>query len=159
MRKRCNPCNPYCFEGGRNMIISNDCFFAEVVQRLEAGQSVRFRVKGTSMTPLLRDGKEEVVVYPCTTGSPKCWDVVLFRYHGHYVLHRIIRCTGSSFVLQGDGVWASHEECRMENVAGVVRQVVRPSGKVVCTSSLAWRWKSRLWCRLGPLRRFALRLF
>ncbi len=159
MRKRCNPCNPYCFEGGRNMIISNDCFFAEVVQRLEAGQSVRFRVKGTSMTPLLRNGKEEVVVYPCTTDIPKCWDVVLFRYHGHYVLHRIIRCTGSSFVLQGDGVWASYEECRMEDVAGVVRQVVRPSGRVVCTSSLAWHWKSRLWCRLGPLRRFALRLF
>ena len=141
------------------MIISNDCFFAEVVQRLEAGQSVRFRVKGTSMTPLLRNGKEEVVVYPCTTDGPKCWDVVLFRYHGHYVLHRIIRCTGSSFVLQGDGVWASHEECRMEDVTGVVRQVIRPSGKVVCTSSLSWRWKSRLWCRLGPLRRFALRLF
>ena len=53
------------------MIISNDCFFAEVVQRLEAGQSVRFRVKGTSMTPLLRNGKEEVVVYPCTTDAPK----------------------------------------------------------------------------------------
>lgn len=141
------------------MIISNDCFFAEVVQRLEAGQSVRFRVKGTSMTPLLRNGKEEVVVYPCTTDGPKCWDVVLFRYHGHYVLHRIIRCTGSSFVLQGDGVWASHEECRMEDVIGVVRQVIRPSGKVVCTSSLSWRWKSRLWCRLGTLRRFALRLF
>lgn len=141
------------------MIISNDCFFAEVVQRLEAGQLVRFRVKGTSMTPLLRNGKEEVVVYPCTTDGPKCWDVVLFRYHGHYVLHRIIRCTGSSFVLQGDGVWASHEECRMEDVTGVVRQVIRPSGKVVCTSSLSWRWKSRLWCRLGTLRRFALRLF
>lgn len=136
--------------------IPNASFFGEVERCLHEGLPVRFRVKGTSMTPLLRDGRDEVVVHPYGTEQPQCGDVVLFRYRGRHMLHRIIGHSGDTYTLQGDGVWASCETCGSSDLLGVVREVVYPSGKSLSTSSLAWRMKSRAWRRLGRLRRFVL---
>lgn len=138
--------------------IPNEYFFKEVGQCLSSGLPVSFRVKGSSMTPLLRDGKEEVIVYPYETAAPKRGDVVLFRYRGNYVLHRIIGCSENGYTLQGDGVWASYEFCSRDDILGVVRQVVSPSGRRISTSSRAWRWRSIAWRGLGSFRRFALKL-
>ena len=44
--------------------IANECFFAWVESEIKSGRSVKFRVKGNSMMPLLRNGKDEVVVGP-----------------------------------------------------------------------------------------------
>ena len=41
--------------------IANECFFAWVESEIKSGRSVKFRVKGNSMMPLLRNGKDEVV--------------------------------------------------------------------------------------------------
>ncbi len=144
-------------EMGRLSRIPNDCFFREVERCLRAGLPVRFRVKGTSMTPLLRDGKEEVIVYPYGTAVPKRWDVVLFRYRGNYVLHRIIGCSEGKYKMQGDGAWASYEVCSRYEVLGVVREVISPSGYRLSTASRVWRWKSIAWRRLGYIRRFVLK--
>ena len=42
--------------------IANECFFAWVESEIKSGRSVKFRVKGNSMMPLLRNGKDDVVV-------------------------------------------------------------------------------------------------
>ena len=53
--------------------IANECFFAWVESEIKSGRSVKFRVKGNSMMPLLRNGKDEVVVgpYDSACASPK----------------------------------------------------------------------------------------
>ncbi len=136
--------------------IPNASFFGEVERCLSDGLPVRFRVKGTSMTPLLRDGRDEVVVHPYGAAQPQCGDVVLFRYRGRHMLHRIISHSGDTYTLQGDGVWASCETCRRDDILGVVREVISPTGKSRSTSSLMWCMESTAWRRLGYLRRFAL---
>ena len=44
--------------------LSNDIFFAQVESEIAAGRSVRFKVKGNSMYPLLRNGLDEVTLSP-----------------------------------------------------------------------------------------------
>ncbi len=139
--------------------VSNDWFFARVEAEINEGRNVRFRVKGTSMTPLLRNGRDEVLLCPCRTEDLKPMDVVLFRYRGMHVLHRIVRREGNLLTLQGDGVYTSYETCRTEDVVGVVRSIIRPSGKMIETSSLRWRIISRLWRSLGKFRSIFLRIY
>lgn len=60
-------------------------------RKSKSGRSVKFRVKGNSMMPLLRNGKDEVVVGPYDKEELKLFDVILFRQTDRYVLHRIIQ--------------------------------------------------------------------
>ncbi len=139
--------------------LSNNLFFAQVEREISEGRNVRFRVKGTSMTPLLRNGRDEVVLRPCRTDELKPMDVVLFRYKGNHVLHRIIRRQGEQLTIQGDGICATYEECKTDDVIGIVHNVIRPSGKVISTSSLRWRLQSRLWRSLGKFRKIFLYIY
>ena len=66
--------------------IANECFFAWVESEIKSGRSVKFRVKGNSMMPLLRNGKDEVVVGPYDKEELKLFDVILFRQTDRYVI-------------------------------------------------------------------------
>ena len=74
--------------------VANDVFFAWVEEGIAQGKTVRFRLKGNSMFPLLRNGKDEVTLEKCPNESLKPMDVVLFRYRGGHVLHRILQRKG-----------------------------------------------------------------
>lgn len=56
--------------------IPNDVFFAWVESEIAEGHSVRFRLKGQSMFPLLRNERDEVVLYPCHENELRPMDVV-----------------------------------------------------------------------------------
>ena len=137
--------------------ISNSLFFAGVEAEIAAGRPVRFRLKGNSMYPLLRNGRDEVVVYPCVAEELEPMDVVLFRYRGGHVLHRIIRREGDGLLVQGDGVYASCEQCVVADVVGKVREIYRPSGKLVSVDSWNWRLPSFLWWHTGVFRSLLIR--
>lgn len=138
--------------------ISNECFFAWVESEIGNGRSVRFRVKGNSMMPLLRNGEDEVVVSPCDKNELKPLDVILFRQAGRHILHRIIQKRGTHYRMQGDGVCRFYEECEETDIIGVMKRVCRPSGKMIETASIGWRLRSRLWLGLGGCRGMALRV-
>lgn len=138
--------------------IPNDFFFAWVEEEIAAGHSVRFRLKGQSMFPLLRNGRDEVKLYPCTQEELKPMDVVLFRYRDKHVLHRIIRREGNNLLIQGDGSYYASEQCTTADVVGIVKEIYRPSGKMISVDSWQWRLSGRLWRSLGILRRPTLRV-
>ena len=95
--------------------IANECFFAWVESEIKSGRSVKFRVKGNSMMPLLRNGKDEVVVGPYDKEELKLFDVILFRQTDRYVLHRIIQKRDSRYLMQGDGSSTLQRGCKVEN--------------------------------------------
>lgn len=133
-------------------LISNDIFFAWIEREVAEGRCVRFLLKGNSMFPLLRDGLDQIILYPCTPDELKLMDVVLFRYKGGHLLHRIIKKDGDRLIMQGDGAFISKEECLAVDVVGKVHAVIRPSGKVLSVNSRKWRLSSALWRGTGPLR-------
>ena len=138
--------------------VDNDTFFTWVEAEIAAGNTVRFRLKGNSMFPLLRNGKDVVVLAGCPPYSLRPMDVVLFRYRGKHVLHRIIRKEGDNLLIQGDGSMVAMEQCTVYDVVGRVIQVCRPSGKVIPVESWKWRLPGRLWRSSGFLRKCMLKV-
>jgi hypothetical protein len=120
--------------------------------------AVILRLKGTSMYPLLRNGKDVVVLGKCPAESLQPMDVVLFRYRGKHVLHRIIRREGERLLIQGDGSIVAKEECTVDDVVGKVVQICRPSGKEIPVGSWQWTIPGRVWRGLGFLRIWLLRV-
>lgn len=138
--------------------IPNDLFFTCVESEIKVGRSVRFKLRGDSMLPLLRSGKDDIVLYPCQREDLKPMDLVLFRYKGNHLLHRIIKVEGDHFFIQGDGSIVAKEECLYADVVGKVREVIRPSGRVVFLNSRKWRLLSFLWIKSGIFRTLLLKV-
>ena len=135
--------------------IPNDIFFAQVSADLSAGRSVSFKVKGNSMFPLLRNGKDIVFVSPVNQPVVKK-DVVLFTHKGRHVLHRVIKIEGNAYTIQGDGVYASREYCTGEDIIGVVTHVARGGGEMVPLNGFRYRLYSNFWCATSFARKYLL---
>lgn len=138
--------------------IPNDLFFSWVESEIAKGHSVQFRSKGVSMYPLIVGGRDEILLSPCSSKELAPMDVVLFKYRGKHILHRIIRREGHALTMQGDGAYVAKEECTVDDVIGKVQAIIRPSGKVISVDS--WRWKvpSYLWSKMGRWRNPILRI-
>ncbi len=139
-------------------VIPNESYFAWVEEEIAQGRPVQFRLKGVSMFPLMRNGKDEVVLYPCKGEELKPMDVVLFRYRGKHLLHRIIRREGDCLYIQGDGSYVAKESCNVADVVGKMHSVIRPGGRRVSVESRSWRIQSLLWQKIGAFRPYLLRV-
>lgn len=138
--------------------IPNNLFFSWIESELAQGRSAQFRVKGDSMFPLLSNGKDAVVLCGCDLAALQPMDVVLFRYRGSYVLHRIISRDGAQLTLQGDGSYVAKETCTIYDVVGKVVAIVRQSGRRIPVSGWEWRFLSLLWRNTGVLRTVLLKV-
>ena len=110
------------------------------------------------MYPLLRNGRDEVLLAPFSTDELQPMDVVLFRYKGAHLLHRIQHIEGDILYIQGDGTFVAKEECNRADVVGKVTHVIRPSGKRISVDNWRWKLPSYCWVHLGILRKPLLRI-
>ena len=140
------------------MKVSNDIFFAWVEEEIAQGKPVRFRLKGNSMFPLLKNEKDSVILEKCPTDELKPMDVVLFRYRGSHVLHRIIQRNGDDLLIQGDGSIVAIEQCMVNDVVGKVTSICRSSGKILSVNDWKWTFPSHLWRCSNFMRKFLLRV-
>ncbi len=112
---------------------------------------------GVSMMPLLRQGRDLMIIRKRPEERLQPMDAVLFRRdNGQYVLHRIVRLLPGGYDILGDNCVAS-EFVREEQVMGVLSAVVR-NGKRIESSDWRNRVYVALWCRPYRLRSVILRL-
>jgi hypothetical protein len=145
--------------------INNDLFFGEVVKDLEAGKTVVIPVKGYSMLPFIK-GERDLVelegVCSCTDDplrkSVSAGDIVLFRYLGRYILHRVVSVGETSVVTAGDGVIGKGnvERPGKDDVLGRVTAVLKGGKRRTDPYSFAGRLEARVWRFLWPVRRWLL---
>ena len=95
------------------MKVDNALFFASVEERITAGERVKITLVGTSMQPTLCEG--DVLTLAPLEGEPTVGDVVLFRYRGHHLLHRIVAVANGVYTLQGDNCMST-ESCRRDDI-------------------------------------------
>lgn len=147
------------------MRLKNDIFFAEVEQLLAQGRQVTILVRGNSMRPLLRDGRDKVVLRKANDEDINKGAVMLFRYRGSHVMHRVTRIEGDVVIFEGDGNYKLQEVVTRKDIVAVVEAVVRPSGRRIECSSRRWRVLSFMWLSqmrierrviLGIMRRLKL---
>ena len=106
---------------------------------------------GDSMLPLIRQGRDLLVIER-PTGRLKKYDVPLYRRDsGQYVLHRVVKVLPDSYVICGDNRWSLEKGITDRHVIGVLTALIR-DGKEISVSDRSYRAYVRVWCALFPLR-------
>lgn len=106
---------------------------------------------GDSMLPLIRQGKDLVIIGR-KTGRLRKYDVPLYkRPTGEYILHRIIKVRKNDYILCGDNRTCRESGVRDEQIIGVLTAVVR-NGKEIPVTDRRYRLYVRIWCGLVFLR-------
>jgi hypothetical protein len=98
---------------------------------LAKGRPLRFRAKGLSMSPFIKDG-DVVTVRPLAGARPRTGDVVAFLHPatGRAAVHRVVRERSGLFSLKGDNTPNADGALSLEQILGTVCCIER-SGKPV----------------------------
>ncbi len=117
---------------------------------LARGGTVVAATKGSSMRPLLREGRTAVVVEP-VRHEPRVGDMPLYRRaDGLYVVHRIVGVEADAYRIMGDNCTV-RETVPKDSVLGLVTEI-RYGSKVVSVADRGYRAYVWLWLLLSPPR-------
>lgn len=111
---------------------------------------------GDSMLPLIREGRDLLVIEKAA-GPLKRLDIPLYRRSsGQYVLHRVLQVRSDGYVLCGDNRRDREYGVTDQQILGVLTAVIR-GGKEISMQSPFCRLYAHLWCDFFPLRVLLLR--
>lgn len=101
---------------------------------------------GTSMRPLIRQGKDVMIIKRFDNCCKlKKMDVPLYkRDSGQYVLHRIIKINKNGYVIRGDNTYSNEYGVTDSQVLGVLTGVIR-NGKEISVNSFGYKVYSYFW--------------
>lgn len=120
-------------------------------ERLAAGQSIRIYPRGTSMLPMLKEGRDSVVLSPLPERLKK-YDLPLYqRKNGQYVLHRVVK-VGETYTCLGDNQFALEGGLTHEQMIAIVSGFCR-KGREYSTEEFSYRCYRSFWFRTRHIRR------
>lgn len=130
--------------------------FEEVLQT--QGKLIHTNV-GDSMLPLLRQGRDLMVIEKRPEGPCKRYDAVLYkRPNGKYVMHRILKKRPDGYVICGDNRWMREFGVPDEWIIGILTGVLRDGRDLIRVTDPKYRLYVHLWCDFYWVRAFILRL-
>ena len=118
---------------------------------LEEHGSLTYRNTGTSMLPLLKEGRDLFTVTKKGSGRCRKGDVVLYRRGKQLVLHRVVEVREKDYVILGDGCVRRETGVTDDDILGVMTGFVR-RGREHRTDEPGYRLYTRLWMAAAPLR-------
>lgn len=128
-----------------------------IEETVQSGGSIRFTVTGISMTPILANRRDSVVL--SKPENIKKYDIVLHkRDNGDYILHRVIKRSGDILTIAGDNEITKERNVNINCVIGKVISFTR-KGKNYTGNELWYKLYSRLWVLIFPLRYLVLDLY
>ena len=124
---------------------------------LSSGGEFRLYPRGTSMLPLMRQGRDSVALGQVDTAIRKN-DILLYqRPDGSYVLHRVRRGMPDGLTMWGDNQTTPEPGVSPDWVIGRVTRIFRDDVAVACDSH---RYRLYLWLwQFTIFRSFALKLY
>lgn len=125
-------------------------------EELEAHGVIIYTNKGKSMMPLLREGRD-VMIIKRPQGRLRRYDVALYKQSGKYILHRVLKVKEDSYVMCGDHCTEREYGITDTDVVGVLDGVIR-DGKQISMEDFGYRLYSRLWCDLFYIRVLILKI-
>jgi phage repressor protein C with HTH and peptisase S24 domain len=131
---------------------------------LGQGKPFRFRARGLSMSPFIRDG-DVVTIRPLGRTRPRTGDIAAFLYPGtdKVAVHRIVREKSGRYSLKGDNAPGIDGSLPLDRILGKVTRVERDGAKValggrVGAAAIASLSRSGLLARaVGAARRSGIR--
>lgn len=145
---------------------------------MEQGQEVVFTITGNSMSPFLRNRKDQVVLTTCDPTALQPGDVPLYRRRsGKYVLHRLVerddgvtrtrygvdeplppRCTSLQYTMLGDAQWQEEPGIAPDQIIAVATAFISRGKRWECAGE-AYRNNRLRWHRLLWLRPLLVRTY
>lgn len=121
---------------------------------LASGGEFRLYPRGTSMLPLIRQGRDSVSLRQLDR-SPRKYDILFYqRYDGSYVLHRVRAVTPEGLILWGDNQYRLEYGVQNAQIIGYAARIFRDDREVDIDGLVyrLWLW---LW-QYRPMRRVLL---
>lgn len=118
-------------------IVGNETIFTHIERILGEGGGVELRIKGQSMRPFLRNERDTVRLVPINGGNLERGMVVLFRYHGRHILHRIVHLKGNEVLLRGDGNSRLAESASRDDIIAYAESI-RRGNRTIHYRSARW---------------------
>lgn len=126
-------------------------------EQLELHGKIIYTNVGTSMMPLLRAGRD-VMIIERPTGRLKKYDVALYiRADGMHVLHRVLKVRDNDYVICGDHCTVKEYGITDDNIIGVLTGIIR-DGKTVTMDSFGYKLYYHLWCDFFYVRVLLLKV-
>ena len=116
---------------------------------LDTNGSFVWRTSGGSMLPLIRQGKD-VVVISKPDGKPRKYDVILYKVKDKYLLHRVLEINDGYYTVAGDNN-TFLEKVTDGQIIGVMTQLQR-GGKEYDLNSRRYRCYVKTRCGNFKLR-------
>ncbi len=114
-----------------------------------------YKIKGTSMEPMLRQDRDLVVIRVPASRLRK-YDVAFYKRGELFILHRVIAVKDDFYLIRGDNTYAL-ETVPDSDVLGVLTSFQR-KGKHIETTSKLYLFYVRFWNAIYPLRRLRFRV-
>ena len=105
---------------------------------------------GYSMYPMIRQGRDTVLIRPCN-GRLKKYDVVLYKVNGNYILHRIIKVIPDSYIIRGDNCINKEYGITDADILGVLTEFYRDN-KQIKVDDFVYKLYVRMWNFIFPIR-------
>lgn len=139
-----------------NKAVALKDIFPVIKEQLDSGGSASFISHGTSMKPLLRDGRDTVFLVKPGKALKKM-DIIFYRRDdGTFVLHRIVGIKNGVFTCRGDNQFVNEYNIAPESVIAVLSHYEK-NGKKKSAASFPFRLYSFFWVNSVYLRKFCVR--
>lgn len=111
---------------------------------LDSGGEFRLYPRGTSMLPLIKQGRDSVVLVK-PQGNLKKNDIAFYlRDNGSYVMHRVIKAENGVYTMCGDNQRALETGVENRHIIGVVSRIYR-NGKEIKPKCFLYRLYLFVW--------------
>ena len=111
--------------------------------------------KGVSMLPMLKEGRDTIVVYP-KKGRLAPYDVALYKRGEDYILHRVISVTDWGYIIRGDNCYYD-EKIKEDRVIGVLGEYFKGDKHVLLTDKEYIKYSKRI-VKNYPIRKFKVKI-
>lgn len=142
--------------------IDTSQYLSALCELIEQGHEVSIPVAGSSMTPFLVNGRDQVFI-KAPQDSICRGDITLYRrLDGNYVLHRVYRVHGNGNTATYDMIGDAQN--RIER--GILRKQIfaiatkaRRKGKIIEPGCFCWWFFQHIWIGIIPIRQLLMRAY
>ncbi len=134
--------------------ITLDEIYPVIKETLLSGGTVELPITGTSMFPLLKAGRDTVIIK--ADSQYNIGDIIFYRRDdGHFVLHRIVGADENGFILCGDNQTLLEKNITDRHIIAKVTEIKR-DGKIISAHDPKYLKTVNFWIKALPYRRIPL---
>lgn len=134
--------------------VSLEEIYPAIKETLLGGGTVELPITGTSMFPLLKAGRDTVIIKAASEFA--VGDIIFYRRDdGHFVLHRIVGTDENGYILCGDNQTLLEKNIENRHIIAKVIQI-RRDGKIIKPEDPKYSKCVNFWIKFLPHRRLPL---